>query len=216
MIRGPKIPKGNTTEELINRHSKDSKRKIEGDKKIKHRRINDNTSCVSSIHSNVSRALRMRLPTKPKKIVITAPPKPPSETTDFALPMTLPKTSIVNSESPSRPKCKAAMRAPTTTQPSQKRRRSSPSITESAKSMAFTQTCPPNLTANSAPSQQKRRQMPKEQQIKNKPIISTIKNIAARNKDKKLSDFQVGFVLLISRTQLNITSPPTMKVQKPA
>ena len=184
MIRGPKIPKGNTTEELINRHSKDSRRKIEVDKKIKHRRINDNTSCVSSIHSNASRALRMRLPTKPKKIVITAPPKPPSETTtDFALPITLPKTLIVILESLSRPKCKAAMRAPTTTQPSQKRRRSSPSITESAKSMAFTQNCPQNMTANSAPSRQKRRQMPKEQQINNKPIISTIKNIAARNKD---------------------------------
>ena len=86
-----KIPMGKTTEESISRHVKDAKRKVKDDKKIKHRRINDDTSCVSSIHSNVSRALRLIIPSKPKKIVVPAPPKPPSETTtDFALSVTLP------------------------------------------------------------------------------------------------------------------------------
>ena len=132
------------------------------------------------------------MPTKPKKIVVPAPPKPPTETTtDFALPMTLPITSIVIAETPNRPKRKAARGASTTAQLSQKRR-SSPSITESDKSMASTQICPSNLTAGSAPSRQKRHQMLKEQQIKNKFIISTIKNTAARNQDTEQSDFQVG------------------------
>ena len=53
----PKMPKEKTTEELINRHAKAAMRKIEGNKKIKHKRFNDDTSCVSSIRSNVSPAL---------------------------------------------------------------------------------------------------------------------------------------------------------------
>ena len=134
----------NITEESINRHAKDATGKIQGDKKIKHRGINDDTSCVSSIHLTLSRALRVRMPTKTKNIVVPAPPNPPYETnTDFTLPMTVPQTSNVIAEPPSSPKRKAAMRATTTTQPSQKRRRSSPSITESDESMASTKTCPP-------------------------------------------------------------------------
>ena len=190
--RRPKIPTVKCTEEFINRHAKDAKRKTKGDMKIKHRRVNDDTNCVSSIHSNMSRALRVRTPTKPKKITLPAPPKPSSETTiGFALPMALSQTSIVIAEKPGWPKRKAAMRA-TTTEPSEKRRRSSPSLTESDESMASTQTCPPILSANSEPSRQKRRQMLKEQQIKNKFIISTIKNTAARNQDTEQSNFQVG------------------------
>ena len=101
-------------------------------KKIKAPQTNDDTSSVSSIHSNVSRALRVRMPNKPKKIVVPAPLKQPSKSTnDFALPLTLPQTSIVVAEPPSSPKSKAAIRATTTTQPSLKRKRSSPSITES-------------------------------------------------------------------------------------
>ena len=94
--RRPKMPTGKTIKELTNRHAKDAKQKNEGDKKIKNKRINDDTSCVSCIHSNVSRALRVRMPNKPKKTVVPAPPKPPSETTtDFALPMMFRQTSIV-------------------------------------------------------------------------------------------------------------------------
>ena len=73
--RRPKTPTGKTTVEIIKRQAKDKKRKIEGDMKTKHRRVNDDTSCVSSIRSNVSRALRVRMPTKPKKIVVAAAPK---------------------------------------------------------------------------------------------------------------------------------------------
>ena len=57
--------------------------------------------------------------------------------------MTLSQTSIVIAEPPPRPKRKSDMRATTTAQPSQKRRRSSPSITESDESMASTQACSP-------------------------------------------------------------------------
>ena len=130
---------------------------------------------------------------EPKKLVVTAPPKPPSEiATDFALPMKLPKISSVIAKPLSRPKRKAVMRATTTTQPSRKRERSSPSITESDESMVFAQTCPPNLLGSSAPSKQKRLQMLKEQQKKNQFIISTIKNTAARNQNSEPSNLQVG------------------------
>ena len=84
------------------------------------------------------------------------------------------------------------MRATTTTQHSQKRRRASPSITESDESMASAQTCQPNLSANSAPSQLMRRQILKKQQIKNKFIIFTIKNTSARSQDTQQSNFQLG------------------------
>ena len=84
------------------------------------------------------------------------------------------------------------MRATQTTQPSQKRKRSSVLITELDGSMASTQTCPPSLSASSAPSRQKRRQKLKEQQIKNESITSTIKSTADRNQETQLSDFQAG------------------------
>ena len=58
--------------------------------------------------------------------------------------------------------------------------------------MASTQTCPPNLSANSAPSRQRRLQMTKQQQIQNKSFVSAIKNTAARNQDAEESNFSVG------------------------
>ena len=92
--RRPKLPTGKTTEKTINRYAKGATLKIEGEKKIKPRRINDDTSCVSSIHSNVSQALRVRMLTKPKKLVVLAPQNQPRQrSTDFAPPMTLPQTS---------------------------------------------------------------------------------------------------------------------------
>ena len=84
------------------------------------------------------------------------------------------------------------MRATRTTQPSQKRKRSSILITELDGSMELTQTCPPSLSASSAPSRLKRRQKLKEQQINNKSITSTIKSTADRNQEAQLSDFQAG------------------------
>ena len=92
--RRPKLPTGKTTEELISHHAKDARRKIEGNKKIQHKRITDDMRCVSSIQSNVSRELRVRKPTKPKKTVVPAPPQPPIEiVADFAQSITLPQTS---------------------------------------------------------------------------------------------------------------------------
>ena len=82
--RRPKVPTGKITEDLINQHAKEARRKLEGNKKIKHKRIADDMSAVSSIHSNVSRALRARMPTKTKKTIVLAPPQSPTETvTDF-------------------------------------------------------------------------------------------------------------------------------------
>ena len=110
--RRPKIPTGKTTEELISHHAKELRKKLEGGKRMKHRKVADDVSTVSSIHSNVTRALRVRMPTKPKRSLITAPPKQPAEVRSvFAVPMEIPSTSIVIAEPPSRPKRKAATKA---------------------------------------------------------------------------------------------------------
>ena len=129
--RRPKVPSGKITEELINQHAKEARKKFEGNKKMKHRKIADDASAVSSIHSNVTRALRVRMPANPKITVVPGLPQPPSENlSDFAPPVELPLTSIVIAEPPSRPKRKAATKASAAIQPL-KRKRSSPSITES-------------------------------------------------------------------------------------
>ena len=102
---------GKTTEDFKTRHAKDAKRKIEGEKKIKHRRIKDDTSYISLTHSNVSQALRVRMPTKPKKLIVPAPPKQPTHSTsEFAPPFTPPQTTPVIVESPRRLKRKAGAR----------------------------------------------------------------------------------------------------------
>ena len=94
-----KTPTGKITEDLISHHAKESRQKLEGGKRMEHRKIADDISVVSSIHSNVTRALRVRMSTKPKRRVITAPPKPPAEvTSDFAVPMEMPSSSIVIAE----------------------------------------------------------------------------------------------------------------------
>ena len=64
--RRPKIPTGKTTEELISHHAKELRKKLEGGKRMKHRKLADDVSTVSFIHSNVTRALRIRMPTKSK------------------------------------------------------------------------------------------------------------------------------------------------------
>ena len=110
--RRPKLPTGKTTEELKNHHAKESRKKLEGGKRMKHRKVADDVSTVSAIHSNVTRALRVRMPTKPKKQQATAPPNQTTESNnDLAVPMGLPTSSIVIPEPPSRPKRKAATKA---------------------------------------------------------------------------------------------------------
>ena len=139
-------------------------------------------SAVSSIQSNVSRELRVRMPTKPKKTLVSAPPQPPTETVlDFAPPLALPQTAILIAEPPTRPKQKAAPKATEALQPSQKGKGSSPSLTESVEMLDSTQTCPSTVSSTLAPSRQKRRQMVKQQQIKNKSIVSTIQKTATSN-----------------------------------
>ena len=54
-----------TTESKIAKHSNDLKKQKRGEKKIRHRQ-RDTTSVVSSVNSNVSRALTKRKPTKPQ------------------------------------------------------------------------------------------------------------------------------------------------------
>ena len=133
---------------------------------MKHKKIADDVSAVSSIHSNVTRALRVRMPVKPKKTLVPAPPQPPKESvTDFAPPMELPFASIVIAEPPTQHKRKSATKATESFQPTQKRKRSSPSITESDQSLASNQVCPPAKSSSSAPSRQKRRQLIKQTQI---------------------------------------------------
>ena len=160
---------------------------------MKHRKIADDASAVSSILSNVTRALRVRMPTKPKRSVVPAPPQPPSEVLSvFAPPMELPLTSIVIVEPHSRPKREAATKASAEIQPL-KRKRASPSITESDVSLASLQTCPQQLLRlqHLASSRNKRRQLIKQTQIKNKSIVSSIKKIAAQHPDVE-TDYIVG------------------------
>ena len=133
------------------------------------------------------------MPTKPKRTVITAPPKPPPEvTSDFALPMEMPSTSIVIAEPPSIPKRKAATKASAPLKPL-KRQRSTPSVTESDKSLASVQTCLAQLQVPTHPNETKRDNLLSKHrsQIKNKSIISAIKTAAAKSQQNK-SDFTVG------------------------
>ena len=182
--RRPKVPSGKITEDLIHQHARKARKKLEGSKKMKHKEIADDASAVSPIHSNLTRALRVRMPIKPKKTVVPAPPQLPSENfSDSAPPMELPLTSIVIAEPPSRPKRKAATKATVALQSSTKRKRSSPSITESDESLASVQTCPPTTSSSSAPSRSKRKQLIKQTQIQNKAIISSIKKAAAKNQN---------------------------------
>ena len=156
--RRPKVPSGKITEDLINQHAREARKKLEGNKKMKHRKISDDASAVSSNHSIVTRALKVRMPTKPKKTLVPEPPQPPSEIlSDSAPPMELPLTSIVIVEPPSRSKRKAATKATAALQPSTKRKRSSPSIKESDESLASVQTCPPTTSSFLAPSRRKKK-----------------------------------------------------------
>ena len=65
--RRPKVPSGKITEELINQHAKEARKKLQGNRRMKHQKIADDASAVSSIHSNVTQALIVRMPTKPKR-----------------------------------------------------------------------------------------------------------------------------------------------------
>ena len=188
--RRPKVTSGKITEELINQHAKEARKKLEGNRRMKHRNIADDASAVSSIHSNVMRALRVRMPTKPKISVVPATPQPPSEIlSDFAPPMELPVTSIVIAEPPSRPKRKAATKASAAIKPLKQKR--SPSIMESDESLASVQTCPPTTSSSTAPSRNKRSQLIKQTQIKNKSIVSSINKVAAQSQDVE-TDYTVG------------------------
>ena len=144
--RRPKAPTEITTEELIIKHARDAKKKIEGEKK--HRCITDDTSCISSNHSNVSRVIRVRMPTMPEKLNVPAPPKQPNQLTSAIAPqLTLTQSTPVIAEQiikelPRRPQLKVNAKTTTTQQPSQKRHRTSPSIAESDESIISTQTCP--------------------------------------------------------------------------
>ena len=189
--RRPKLPTGKTTEELIRHHAKESRKKLEGGKRMKHRKVADDVSTVSSIHSNVTRALRVRMPTKPKRQLSTAPPKQPTElSSDFAVPMEMPTTSIVIAEPPSRPKRKAATKASVALIPT-KRKRSTVSVTASDESATSIQTCPPSTSSTGAIGKHKRRQNIKKQQIENKSIISAIQTAAAQSNQEE-TNFTVG------------------------
>ena len=189
--RRPKLPTGKTTEELIHHHAKESRKKLEGGKKMKHRKVADDVSTVSFIHSNVTRALRVRMPTKPKKQQTTAPPnQTTASNNDLAVPKELPTSSIVIAEPPSRPKRKAASKASAALLPS-KRKRSAISTTESDEYVTPIQSCPPPTPSTAAIGKQKRRQNLKKQQIENKSIISAIQTAAAQSNQEE-SNFTVG------------------------
>ena len=189
--RRPKTPTGKTTEDLISHHAKELRKKLEGGKRMKHGKLADDVSTVSSIHSNVTRAFRVRMTTKPKRSITTAPPKKPTQIRkDFAVPMEMPSTSIVIAEPPSRPKRKAATKNSAALIPL-KRKRSTPSVTELDESVTSVQTCPPTTSSPGVFARNKRRQIIKQHQIQNKSIISAIKTAAAQTQQSE-TDFTVG------------------------
>ena len=158
---------------------------------MKHRKVANDVSTVSSIHSNVTRALRVRMPTKPKRQLSTAPPNQPTESSnDLAVPMELLTTSIVIAEPPIRPKQKAATKASVALIPT-KRKRSTVSITESDESATSVQTCPPTTSSTGEIGKHERRQNIKKQQIENKSIISAIQTAAAQSNQEE-SNLTVG------------------------
>ena len=61
------------TKEMITRHARDVKKNRGGGKKRKRRRITVDSSCNSSLHSNESRALQVRMPARPRKMSVPAP-----------------------------------------------------------------------------------------------------------------------------------------------
>ena len=212
--RRPKIPSGKITEDLINQHARDARKKLEGSRMMNHKKIADDVSAVSSIHSNVTRALRVRMRVKPKKTLVPAPPQPPTKSvTNFAPPMELSLTSIVIAGPQTRPKRKAATKATESFQTTQKTKRSSPSITDSEESVASTQTCPPTTSSSLAPSRQKRRQLIKKTQIQNKSIVSTIQKTEAKNQNVE-SDYTVRPFHRYKHTRPNTVFPQIMKGQK--
>ena len=83
-------------------------------------------------------------------------------------------------EPPTRPKRKAATKATAALQP-MKRKRSSPSITESDESLASVQTCPPTTSNSTALSRSKRRQLIKQTQMQNNSIITSIQKAQAQS-----------------------------------
>ena len=188
--RGPKIPSGKITEDLIKQHAREARRKLEGNKKIKHKIAGD-MSAVSSIHSNVTRALRARIPVKPKKPGTCTATATNRECSRFRTTSRITTYVYSIAEPPTRLMRKAATKATEALQPTQKRKRSSPSITESDESLASTQRCPPTVSSTSTLSRQKRRQLINQQQRQNKSIESTIQKAATNNQNVE-SDFTVG------------------------
>ena len=154
---------------------------------MKHRKLADDVSMVSSIHSNVTRALRVRMPTKPKRSLSTAPPKQPTEIrSDFAVPMEMPSTSIVIAESPSRPKRKAATKASAALIKNVQHPRLPNQMNPSHQYKL-----PPTTSRPGVIARNKRREIIKQQQIQNKSIISAIKTAAAQTHQSE-TDFTVG------------------------
>ena len=71
--RMPIVPSGKIKQYLINQHAREARMKLKGNKRMKHRKVADDAIAVSSIHSNVTRALRVTMPTKHKRTVVPAP-----------------------------------------------------------------------------------------------------------------------------------------------
>ena len=181
---------------MVIKYERDARKKNEAGNNIKHRRIIDDSSCVSLVHSNVSRAMRVRKPKMPRKVNLPTPQIQLLQSTSKLTPhrsvthSTLATTEQVIKEPPQRLKRKLTIK---TTQPfSYKRLRKSPSITELDEPLNSTQTFVPIFSFSIAPPRQKHRQLLKQKQIENKSIIPTIQRTATQNPDVQISDLHVG------------------------
>ena len=126
------------------------RKKNEAGKKIKHRRIKENSSCFPWVHSNVSRVQRVRMAVMPKKLNVPVPqilPKQPTFTTALqtSLIQSTSTTGANNMETPQRPKRKATTE--TNQQSSSKRQQTSSLTNESDESMNSTHTWSPTVSS---------------------------------------------------------------------
>ena len=142
----PTLSEKKTAEEKICKRAKDTLKKLEGGVNNKHKRSKHDAISVSSLYSNVLRALKVLMPTMPTRTNFS--PQIPSTDSDNKTALQNPTTDSNNDNvqhTVPQPPTKSKRRQPDTTkQPPCKRKRSSPSITESDQSNEYPQTFPFN------------------------------------------------------------------------
>ena len=140
---------------------------------MRQRRITDNTSCVSSVHAIVSRALLVRMPIKPRKLNVPAPQMNVVQSTSAIAPQTSVTqfTPITAEQVIAEPRqCTKRKLTSNTTQKPNNLLRSDEKLPlnhRAGRIIGFNRDMPPTFSSIKAPSRRKRRQTLKQKQIEN-------------------------------------------------